>query len=265
MHDMVHFKVTSNVHPMGLHKLHKVIPDFWENPMSHPIWKDSEIQTVKNTHYEPRTSTDRLALSGVRFCRGLLNGVTGYKSGILSEKKVLNRLILLETISAVPGMTAGMLRHLRSLRMMDRDHGWIHTLLEEAENERMHLLMFISMRDTGSLFRLGVLGTQGVFMNLFFVTYSFFPSLCHRFAGYLYEESVATYDELLAAIDQGPLQEWAAHRAPAFGINYWHLKRDATLRDLVLAIRADEAHHRDVNHTFASLQMDQNNPFVRLP
>ena len=29
------------------------------------------------------------------------------------------------------------LRHMRSLRVMERDHGWIHTLLEEAENERM--------------------------------------------------------------------------------------------------------------------------------
>ena len=29
------------------------------------------------------------------------------------------------------------LRHMRSLRSMRRDNGWIHTLLEEAENERM--------------------------------------------------------------------------------------------------------------------------------
>ena len=27
-----------------------------------------------------------------------------------------------------------------------RDHGWIHTLLEEAENERMHLLTFLQAR-----------------------------------------------------------------------------------------------------------------------
>lgn len=54
---------------MGLNKLHKVIPDFWENPMSHPIWKDAEIQTVKPTHYEPRNSTDRFAFSLVRVVR----------------------------------------------------------------------------------------------------------------------------------------------------------------------------------------------------
>ena len=27
---------------------------------------------------------------------------------------------------------------------------------------------------------------------------------------------------------------------------------DATLRDVVLIVRADEAHHRDINHGFAS-------------
>jgi len=46
----------------------------------------------------------------------------------------------LETVAAVPGMIAGMMRHMKSLRRMERDHGWIGMLLEEAENERMHLL-----------------------------------------------------------------------------------------------------------------------------
>ena len=32
---------------------------------------------------------------------------------------------------------------------MKRDHGWIHTLLEEAENERMHLLTFMTLRWVG--------------------------------------------------------------------------------------------------------------------
>lgn len=35
--------------------------------------------------------------------------------------------------------------------------GWIHTLLEEAENERMHLLTFLKLRDPGQFFRFMVL------------------------------------------------------------------------------------------------------------
>jgi hypothetical protein len=36
---------------------------------------------------------------------------------------------------------------------------------------------------------------------------------------------------------------------------------DAKWRDVVALIRADEAHHREVNHTFANLQLEQDNPF----
>lgn len=66
--------------------------------------------------------------------------ITGYKFTKLTEEKCLTRIIFLETLAAVPGMMGAMVRHLNSLRTMKRDHGWIHTLLEEAENERMHLL-----------------------------------------------------------------------------------------------------------------------------
>jgi len=39
--------------------------------------------------------------------------------------------------------------------------------------------------------------------------------------------------------------------APATARHYWKMPDDATLRDVVLLVRADEAHHRDVNHGFA--------------
>ena len=86
-------------------------------------------------------------------------------------------------VAGVPGMVGGMLRHLRSLRDMKRDHGWIHTLLEEAENERMHLLTFLQLRQPGLFFRLFVLGAQGVFFNFYFVAYLLSPKFCHRFVG----------------------------------------------------------------------------------
>lgn len=40
--------------------------------------------------------------------------------------------------------------------------------------------------------------------------------------------------------------------APAIAKHYWKMADDATLRDVVLVVRDDEAHHRDVNHGFAS-------------
>ena len=61
----------------------------------------------------------------------------------MRESKWLTRCIFLEAIAGVPGMVGGMARHLKSLRSMKPDHGIIHHLLEEAENERTHLFMFI--------------------------------------------------------------------------------------------------------------------------
>lgn len=42
--------------------------------------------------------------------------------------------------------------------------------------------------------------------------------------------------------------------APAIAIDYWRLPANATLKDVVTVVRADEAHHRDVNH-FASVSL----------
>ena len=42
---------------------------------------------------------------------------------------------------------------------------------------------------------------------------------------------------------------------------YWELDTDAMMRDVFLAIRADEAHHRMVNHTLGSMKVNDKNPF----
>lgn len=77
-------------------------------------------------------------------------------------------------------MVAATLRHLRSLRLMKRDSGWIHTLLEEAENERMHLMTFMTLREPPIWLRALCLGAQGAFYNLFFLSYIISPRTCHR-------------------------------------------------------------------------------------
>ena len=66
-------------------------------------------------------------------------------------------------LSLLSGMIGAMVRHLKSLRRMTRDHGWIHTLLEEAENERMHLLTALELKRPGPVFKIAVIGTQGIF------------------------------------------------------------------------------------------------------
>jgi threonyl-tRNA synthetase len=138
---------------------------------------------------------------------------------------------------------------------MQHDNGWIHTLLEEAENERMHLLTFIKLYKPSPLFRFGVLVTQGLVSNALTISYLLAPRVVHRFVGYLEEEAVKTYTHCLRDIDDpnGVLRHWKTQPAPPLAIEYWQLPKTATMRDVIVQVRADEGHHRDVNHTFATL------------
>ena len=97
------------------------------------------------------------------------------KEDILAKKSVN-----FDSFAGVPGFAAAMIRHLDSLRKMQRDHGWIHTLLEEAENERMHLMTFMTLKHPGPFFRFNVIFTQYVFTALFSMAYLISPRFCHR-------------------------------------------------------------------------------------
>ncbi|KAI8809530.1 alternative oxidase [Cladochytrium replicatum] len=167
----------------------------------------------------------------------------------------LHRAVTLETVAAVPGMVAGTLRHLTSLRMMRHDGGWISHLLHEAENERMHLLIWVKALNPTLIERTFVAVAQGIFYNAYFVLYLFFPRVAHRFVGYLEEEAVRSYTHMLAQIDNGKLPNVTA---PQIAIDYYNLSQQATLRDVVLAVRADEANHRDVNHHFSDRILHKN-------
>ena len=163
-------------------------------------------------------------------------------------KRYGHRAVVLETVAAVPGMVGGALQHLRALRRMESDRGWIRVLLDEAENERMHLMTFIEIARPTRLERLLILLAQGAFYNLFFLLYVFSPRTAHRFVGYLEEEAVYSYTEYLAGVDNGTYPNVPA---PQVAIDYWGLETGTLLRDVIVVIRADEAHHRDVNHQFA--------------
>lgn len=156
--------------------------------------------------------------------------------------------MMLETVAAVPGMVAGMLLHLKSLRRFEHSGGWIKALLEEAENERMHLMTFMEVSDPKWYERALVITVQGVFFNAYFFGYLVSPKFAHRVVGYLEEEAIHSYTEFLKELDSGKIENVPA---PAIAIDYWQLPQNATLRDVVMVVRADEAHHRDVNH-FAS-------------
>jgi ubiquinol oxidase len=163
-------------------------------------------------------------------------------------KRYGHRAIVLETVAAVPGMVGATITHLRCLRRMCDDQGWTRTLMEEAENERMHLMTFIEIAQPTLFERFVVMAVQWVFYVGFFLLYLVSAKTAHRLVGYFEEEAVISYTHYLNEIDEG---RSANVPAPAIARHHWKLGPEATLRDVVLLIRADEAHHRDVNHGFA--------------
>ena len=198
------------------------------------------ITTLPERHHAPKDFSDRIAYAFTRLLRFFADAFFARRYG--------HRAVVLETVAAVPGMVGGALQHLHSLRRMEDDRGWIRTLLEEAENERMHLMTFIHIARPSAAERLLILLAQGIFYNCFFLLYLLSPRTAHRVVGYFEEEAVYSYTEYLAGVDNGTC---ANVSAPRIAIDYWKLAPDARLREVIVAIRTDEAHHRDVNHRFA--------------
>ncbi len=203
--------------------------------------------TVPNTHLvdvirhvEPAGIPDRVALGFTKLLRAVADGFFAKRYG--------HRAIVLETVAAVPGMVGASMTHLRCLRRMCDDQGWIRTLMEEAENERMHLMTFIEVAQPSAFERFLIIAVQWVFYISFLALYLVSPATAHRVVGYFEEEAVISYSHYLAQIDAGHVENVPA---PAIARHYWMLPDDATLRDVVLVVRADEAHHRDINHGFA--------------
>lgn len=200
----------------------------------------SDLSIDLGKHHIPKTFLDKVAFRTVKILR--------IPTDIFFQRRYGCRAMMLETVAAVPGMVGGMLLHLRSLRKFEHSGGWIKALIEEAENERMHLMTMVELVKPKWYERLLVLAVQGVFFNAFFVLYMLSPKVAHRVVGYLEEEAIHSYTEYLKDIDEGKIENVPA---PAIAIDYWRLPKDATLKDVITVIRADEAHHRDVNH-FAS-------------
>ncbi|KAK4051721.1 inducible alternative oxidase 2 [Microbotryomycetes sp. JL221] len=248
-----------------------------------------DTQAVKVVRVELKTPSDKIAAGLVKLSRRIFDFVTRYKhaspeaaieelkrqgktdlglqelrkQGFLMTPAQWNaRILFLESIAGVPGLVAGVLRHLQSIRRLKRDGGWVATTIQEAENERMHLSCWLKIAKPGLFMRWTIIMAQGVFFNAFFLAYLISPRAAHRFVGCLEEEAVLTYTQILDEIKRGHLPEWENLEVPQIAKDYWRMPQDASMTDLVEQIRADEAGHRFVNHTLANLKGDDINPFA---
>jgi len=164
-------------------------------------------------------------------------------------KRYGHRAVVLETIAGVPGMVAGMLIHLRSLRRLEKGNGTrIQLLLDEAVNERKHLMFFIEVVQPNWFERTLIVIAQFIFWHFYLVMYILAPNTSHKMVAYFEEEAVKSYTEYLDLISQGELPN---PPAPKLAIDYYSLQPDATIYDMILCIREDERGHSEANHVMA--------------
>ena len=193
-------------------------------------------------HYKVKNFSDRVAFGFTKILRFLAD--------TFFRKRYGHRAVVLETIAAVPGMVGGMLLHLKSLRKMEDDKGWIKILLDEAANERMHLMTFIEIAKPTLIERAIIMVAQFIFIVMYLFIYIISSRTAHRIVGYFEEEAVISYTDYLNELENGKIED---QPAPEIAINYWNLPLHSTLKDVVRVIRDDEAVHRDLNHKFANI------------
>ena len=124
----------------------------------------------------------------------------------------------------------------------------IREMLAEAENERMHLMFFIAIAQPNWFERLLVLFAQFIFMIFYAILYLIDFKTAHRMIGYFEEEAVRSYTDYLAMVENGEVENVPA---PQLAIDYYKMKKNAKLSDLIKCVRADEMHHSEVNHKYA--------------
>ena len=157
--------------------------------MKHSTGFDTQEVSFENIHHTPQDWRDRAALRFVKFLRFFADQFFAGRYG--------HRAVVLETVAAVPGMVGGLLQHLKAIRHIRDDQGWIKELIEAADNERMHLMTFIHIAQPSRGERWMIMITQAIFYNFYFFLYLFLPRIAHRVVGYLEEEAVVSYTQYL--------------------------------------------------------------------
>ena len=244
----IHFKQTPKPHPLmekrylseqaTKYETDELLQGDHTGRQQNHIWTKEELDVAMSTLYrhQPKTISDKIVNKAMYGLYHTFNFMTGYKADNPSVKSIEWRLIVLESVAGVPGFVAAGFRHFRSLRGLQRDHGWISTLLEEAENERMHLLVCLKMFEASYLTRTLVIAAQMFLTPILMGVYLVHPKSMHRFVGYLEETACHTYVSIIENVEKPGTnlnEAWKDVKAPPIAIGYWKLNEDAMFVDVL--------------------------------
>ena len=109
-------------------------------------------------------------------------------SEIFDPTALTRRTLSKSTVAAVPRMVGATATHLQCLRRLVNDDGWIRTLREEAENERMHLMTLVGIARPAVPEQLLIVLAKWIFYVGFFGRCLISRRTAHRLVRYFEEE-----------------------------------------------------------------------------
>ncbi len=109
-------------------------------------------------------------------------------------------------------------------------------------------MFFIEIAKPNWFERLLIVIAQFVFLSFYTILYLISSSTAHKMVAYFEEEAVKSYTDYLELIKSGEIEDVPA---PQLAIEYYGLKRTATLSTMVMSVRDDERKHSKVNHRMA--------------
>lgn len=228
---------------------HKIILDQTNYRLAHAVYNSvQEAEKVYGTHHKPQGIRDWVAFAWIKMM--IFGADIISRRPKMNEKLFLRRLLYLETMGAAVGLAAPTAQHMRHvIQFKGGEEGQIiNHLVEESDNERVHLYAILELKRPSLPTRIAVLMFQTAFFLMFTTIHFISPRVGFRYIGYLEEEAFDTYTKIIKGIDEGTLPEWKNYPAPSELKMYYMLPDDAVLRDAYVCVRADEVMHREVNH-----------------
>lgn len=225
--------------------------------ISNPMWGDKDPEKITIEHHQPKGVRDWVAYGLLNSIIRMFDVLSGFQPNNMTEKKWGRHFLFMESISGVPRVIASFVRHLKAIFYKQHDSGAYHHLIQEEENERMHLFLWLTITNAGIFVKTSIALYQVFFAFFFGTMYTLSPRVGHRFLGYLEENIIRSYTLLIRDLEEGKLPNWKTMREPKILFEYYELPEDKVFRDLILEVRADEVLHREVNHLMAEVPMKE--------
>ncbi len=226
----------------------------------------TELDKLPRPEIKPKSFSDYVACLLVKAFELPFEDLntTFSRGGDRMEGQVCRRMVLFESVAVVPGKVIADRLHFLSIRRRIDYSDRIIPLAQEAENEKVHLFTFLTMCKPSRLTKIQAVLYLYIYRLVFGTLYRLHNRTAHKLVAYVELEAVNSYTKILRAMDGGPLEHWNRLPAPQIAKDYWKLPKDATMKDVVLSIRADEALHRETNNYLADLRLEEENEFDKL-